>query len=187
MDRMDHIVAIKLEQPAETVGLMLIDGSLNPLFVNTTARQVISYALGKDRLSQSDLREAIRAKVVEIRDGYIQPAASLISGRRKYTCRALLLERGQWVENRAYFALIFERISRRRERLRRMVGQYGLTPREREIASLLTQGLTSKEIAERLNISPHTVKSYLNFLMRKLNVTTRSGIVGMLGSSDPAP
>ncbi len=65
-----------------------------------------------------------------------------------------------------------------------MVEQFRLTPREREIALLLTEGLTSKEIAQRLEISPYTVKGYLNFLMRKLGVTTRSGIVGILGNSN---
>ena len=62
-----------------------------------------------------------------------------------------------------------------------MVEQYGLTPREREVASLLVEGLTSKEIAQRMDISAHTVKGYLHFVMTKLGATTRSGIVGRLG------
>jgi DNA-binding CsgD family transcriptional regulator len=184
MARPDHITRTQLEQPADTVGLILIDTSLNPVYVNSTARHVISYALGKDQLSEADLREAIRTKAMEFTDGGVRSEATLISGRRKYACRTLTLERGQCAGKQAYYALIFERISRRHESLRRMVEQYGLTPREREIAFLLTEGLTSKEMAQRLNISPHTVKGYLNFLMRKLGVTTRSGIVGMLGSSN---
>ena len=171
-------------ETTDTVGLVLIDAWLNPVYVNSAARQVISHALGKDQLSKTDLREAIRAKVVEIQDGGVRVETTLISGRRKYACRTLRLEREQSVGKRAYYALVLERISRRHESLRRMVEQYGLTPREREIASLLAEGLTSKEIAQRLNISPYTVKGYLNFLMRKLGVTTRSGIVGMLGNSN---
>lgn len=184
MTRPNHITRSQLEQPADTVGLVLIDTSLNPVYVNSTARQVISYAVGKDQLSQTDLWAAIRTKVVEIKEGQLHSLAILISGRRKYACRALRLESGQSVREQARYALVLERISRRRESLRRMVEQYGLTPREREIALLLTEGLTSKEIAQRLNISPHTVKGYLNFLMRKVGVTTRSGIVGMLGNPD---
>jgi hypothetical protein len=115
MDSLDPIVAKKLEQPADTVGLMLIDASLNPVYVNSTARQVISYALGKDQLSQTDPREAIRSQVVEMQNGHVRSEATLISGRRKYHCRELLLEYRQSVEKRAYYALIFERISRRRE------------------------------------------------------------------------
>jgi len=185
MDRLNHSLRRQLT-PNDTVGLMLIDASLNPVYVNSTAQQVISYALGKDRLSQTELREAIHAKIVEIQDGHVRVETTLISGRRKYACRMLRLERGQAASKRAYCAVVFERISRRCESLRRMVEQYGLTPREREIASLLAEGLTSKEIAQRLNISSHKVKGYLNFLMRKLGVSTRSGIVGMFGGSNGA-
>ena len=44
----------------------------------------------------------------------------------------------------------------------------------------LMQGLTSKEIAQRMGISPYTVKTYVKLVMIKLGVTTRSGIVGKL-------
>lgn len=49
----------------------------------------------------------------------------------------------------------------------------GLTPREKEVLSLLTTGCTNKEIAEALFISEKTVKSHLNSIFRKLDVTRR--------------
>jgi len=48
-----------------------------------------------------------------------------------------------------------------------------LTPREKEILSILTTGCTNKEIAQALFISEKTVKSHLNSIFRKLNVTRR--------------
>jgi DNA-binding CsgD family transcriptional regulator len=42
----------------------------------------------------------------------------------------------------------------------------------------LLQGLTSKEIAARMSISPNTVKAFLRLVMVKMGVSTRSGIVG---------
>jgi DNA-binding CsgD family transcriptional regulator len=61
--------------------------------------------------------------------------------------------------------------------------KFGLTPREQETIQLLMEGLTSKEIAERMKISPSTVKSFLRLVMVKMSVSTRSGIVGkVLGS-----
>jgi len=48
-----------------------------------------------------------------------------------------------------------------------------LTPREKEILSILTTGCTNKEIAKALFISETTVKSHLNSIFRKLNVTRR--------------
>ncbi len=49
----------------------------------------------------------------------------------------------------------------------------GLTPREKEVLSLLTTGCTNKEIAKALFISEKTVKSHLNSIFRKLDVTRR--------------
>ena len=48
-----------------------------------------------------------------------------------------------------------------------------LTPREKEILSILTTGCTNKEIAKALFMSEKTVKSHLNSIFRKLNVTRR--------------
>ena len=49
-----------------------------------------------------------------------------------------------------------------------------LTEREREVLDLLAQGLTNKEIAEKLVITANTVKRHLKAVFEKLNVHTRS-------------
>lgn len=56
-------------------------------------------------------------------------------------------------------------------------GDYGLTPREREILQLLVDGLTMKEIARRLNLSYHTIGNHLRNIYHKLHVRSRSGAV----------
>ena len=56
--------------------------------------------------------------------------------------------------------------------------EYGLTGREKETMRLLLGGLTSKEIASRMRISPNTVKVFLRLIMLKMGVTTRAGIIG---------
>lgn len=48
-----------------------------------------------------------------------------------------------------------------------------LTHREREVLDLAAQGLTDKEIAERLTISLNTVKSHMRNVLSKLQVNTR--------------
>ncbi len=48
-----------------------------------------------------------------------------------------------------------------------------LTPREKEVLCILTTGCTNKEIAKALFISEKTVKSHLNSIFKKLNVTRR--------------
>lgn len=48
-----------------------------------------------------------------------------------------------------------------------------LTAKERQILSLLIRGLTNKEIASELSISPGTVNTHLDNIYRKLEVTNR--------------
>jgi len=52
-----------------------------------------------------------------------------------------------------------------------------LTHRELEVMQLLADGLTNKEIANRLGISDHTVKFHVNGILGKLGVETRTEAV----------
>ena len=54
------------------------------------------------------------------------------------------------------------------------------TAREREIAALLIDGLTSKQIGKRLGISPRTVDVYRARLMRKMGAATTPELVNKL-------
>lgn len=48
-----------------------------------------------------------------------------------------------------------------------------MTKREREVVELIGEGLSNKEIAQRLNIGAHTVKSHVRNVMEKLALHTR--------------
>lgn len=53
--------------------------------------------------------------------------------------------------------------------------QYILSPREREIVKEIESGMTYKSIAEKLNISPHTVHTHIKKIYDKLHVKNRRG------------
>jgi predicted ATPase/DNA-binding CsgD family transcriptional regulator len=53
-----------------------------------------------------------------------------------------------------------------------------LTPREREVAQLIVQGKSNAEIAEELVLSKRTVETHVSNILRKLDFTSRSQIVG---------
>jgi DNA-binding NarL/FixJ family response regulator len=48
-----------------------------------------------------------------------------------------------------------------------------MTRREREVIELIGEGLSNKEIAQRLNVAAHTVKSHVRNVMEKLALHTR--------------
>jgi DNA-binding NarL/FixJ family response regulator len=48
-----------------------------------------------------------------------------------------------------------------------------MTPREREVINLIAVGLANKEIATRLGVATHTVKSHVRNVMEKLTLHTR--------------
>lgn len=54
---------------------------------------------------------------------------------------------------------------------------HGLSPRQEEILKLLAQGHVPKEIAEKLDITVETVRSYLKLIYQKLHVRSRTEAV----------
>ena len=62
----------------------------------------------------------------------------------------------------------------------RAVGASRLTPREREIASLVAVGMSNKQIARTVNISDGTVKIHLYNAYHKLGVTNRTALATLL-------
>ncbi|KAF0194143.1 MAG: two-component response regulator [Bacillota bacterium] len=64
-----------------------------------------------------------------------------------------------------------------------------LTPRERSIVELVTQGMTNKEIAQHLFLSEGTVRNVLSVVMDKLNVKNRTQLglaaLGREGTANP--
>jgi len=51
---------------------------------------------------------------------------------------------------------------------------HDLTERERVVLALLVKGLNNTEIAEKLFVSPSTIKSHVSHILRKLDVTSRT-------------
>jgi two-component system, NarL family, response regulator DegU len=68
-----------------------------------------------------------------------------------------------------------------------------LTSREKEVLRLLTEGLTYKTVAEKLVISETTVKTHVNNIFQKLQVSDRTQAVlyalkfGLVDTSDKLP
>jgi HD-GYP domain-containing protein (c-di-GMP phosphodiesterase class II) len=76
---------------------------------------------------------------------------------------------------------------------RRRSGPAGLTTREIDVLRLLARGLTNKDIAVRLVISPKTVANHVEHIYTKVGASTRAAAAlfatqhGLLGDEEPVP
>ena len=56
----------------------------------------------------------------------------------------------------------------------RLQEEYGMTPREVEVALLLSEGLSNNALARQLGISPHTARHHTQRVLGKLGVHSRA-------------
>lgn len=167
-------------------GLVVVDASLKLLAFNSEALQILTFPEHPDKVARLDEWISIQIRT-RLLDG--QPltaanvAAELRSSRRTYICRSFPVSASNGSPQRKpSLAILMERRTNGTLKLAQICGQYGLTARELETVELLLQGLTSKEIAERMKISPNTVKAFIRLVMVKMSVSTRSGIIGKIVS-----
>jgi DNA-binding CsgD family transcriptional regulator len=62
-----------------------------------------------------------------------------------------------------------------------------LTPREREVAELVAQALSNREVAERLVLSERTVETHVRSILAKLGLRRRTDVVRRWTTGDSAP
>ncbi len=170
-------------------GFLLLDAGLNLIASNDPALQILCFPSEAERIKQPKvfLSDRVRNALIDHRH---QAGPSFVkefrSGKRRYICKSFQVDCNGRAPLQPAFAVLLERDAAAGSGLSEISEQFDLTQRERETVEFLMQGLTSKEIATRMNISPNTVKAFLRLVMVKMKVSTRSGIAGKIaGSSRP--
>jgi DNA-binding CsgD family transcriptional regulator len=169
-------------------GLVVVDLSLSVVESNVEAIQILTFPAPPEEIPQ--LEDWLTKRIQRgLRDRCSSAPFSLVeqfkSARRTYLCRPLPLHmngNGQ-VPNHPALVLLLERSTNGGVKLGEVCTRFNLTPREQETVKLLFEGLTSKEIAVRMNISPNTIRAFLRLVMVKMGVSTRSGILGKIAGS----
>ena len=173
---------VVMQKPTERAavspeGFLLLDSARNPIFVNQAAAKILLYPHEVEK--QRKLSDLLTAKISTLFSGQASGALAnkFQSGKRLYLCRSF---RANALSNsRPLVAVLLERVSAASISLTQVSERFHLTTREQEVLQYLSEGgLTTKEIAMRMGISPNTVKAFLRLIMLKMGVSTRSGIVG---------
>jgi DNA-binding CsgD family transcriptional regulator len=108
------------------------------------------------------------------------------SGQRRYVVRGLvLLGQKSETEQEANYLFLLDRICPEKINIPLIARQWQLSPREQDIVRLLLEDRSNKEIANILELSINTIKAYLKMLMRKLNASSRAGIVSCVLTKQP--
>lgn len=170
----------RVSLPECGVGFLLLDSSLNPLSFNAEAIQILGYADAPETVGRRDMRLArmIRATLLSRqRSGESSFVSEFRSGRRHYFCRTFRLDSDGQGMSLPSTAVLLERGPSGFVSLSRASRRFNLTQREQGVLEHLLQGLDSKAIANRMGISPNTVKAFLRLIMIKIGVSSRSAAV----------
>ena len=177
-------------------GLIVIDDSLCIVASNSEALQILAFPDRPENIQRLDvwLTNKIRVDLVD-RKSTSRVVGEFRSARRTYLCRSFSVDlRGRKTEPRAngsasskgLLIVMLERKGNEVVMVAELAERFGLSAREQETVQFLLEGFTSKEIAQRMKISPNTVKAFIRLVMVKMGVSTRSGIIGKIVGSRAA-
>ena len=79
----------------------------------------------------------------------------------------------------SYMLVLFE-VGTRRTMVLHRLDTYDLTPREREVAELVLEGLTNRAVADRLTLTEYTVETHVKRILTKVDVHTRAAFVARI-------
>jgi DNA-binding CsgD family transcriptional regulator len=170
------------------LGIILMDLSLRPLAFNRQARTILNYTAAPEMQEEQMLR--VPEEILEqIRRQKPTDSLALVThfraGRREYICQTQFMESCSECLPQLRVVLLLQRNSSAHETVHKIAAQFNLTEREGEALQGIAIGLSSKEVAGRMHISPNTVKAYLRLVMVKMGVTTRSAVVAKIIEQSP--
>jgi DNA-binding CsgD family transcriptional regulator len=163
-------------------GVLLCDLALHPIGSDSGAlsilRQHDEYAGGPDELPAlpHEIRDAIRRG----RSADSGSGTLLIRiGAHQYRCRFYFIESAHPAFSPAVVAVHLHTVAvtNSEDPVKRIVSIYRLTKREQEALRGIALGLTTKELADRMQVSPNTVKSFVRLITVKMGVSSRAEIM----------
>jgi len=150
---------------------------------------VIVWDLGQDPASALEhlaIMDTSGAPVVALVPHEADAAGAIAAGARGVLPRDIesgpllaalqAVAQGMVVVDPALVSALLPAADRHRDRISPALAE-DLTPRELEVLQLLADGLSNKQMAQRLGVSEHTVKFHVNAILSKLDAHSRTEAV----------
>ncbi len=174
-------------QKTPEVGMILMDLSLTMIAIDPGAATILNSKIrpGIQMESSACIPKEI-LEIIRTRPADLPVKMNLGMGQSEYTCRVYLVESVNGFLAHPLVAIHLERVSPLdvvppvSTAVMAVAAKYHLTERERQALLGISMGLSSKELADRMKISPNTVKVFLRLIMIKMGVATRGGIVARI-------
>lgn len=160
-------------------GFVLIDSTLHVIHCNSVALEIFGYpdmGRAQDKL-HSFILGTLGPLIRDAASRELNWVTEFVSGRRQYCCRAYSLAPGESAFSDQHIALVFERSASIMGGLPEISKRFSLSPRESQVLRLALRGCCNKEMANELELSPNTVKTFIRMVMVKMGVTTRARVV----------
>lgn len=166
------------------LGVVVLEETGKILYLNEEARSILLMLIHKKIASGKDpvlLNNTITKLLKESLGSLVAPRSTCVfspDNNSAYALRALPLQKPIDKGKSCIMVLIEGITVQHKFNLKEVQKRFTLTRRETEVTFCLTRGMTNKEIASALSLSPATVHGYIKQIMKKLRTTTRAGIVG---------
>ena len=179
-ERKDAQMAASARRSVLCEGLVILDEKFLPIALDGGAEAILEDLNENCDRSHGTARfpQELLNLLMNIQGEEQEKHLHLSTGEHEYSCQTFELK---WLTNAELprmLACHFKLDRSITDAVQQVGVDYNLTDREQEALIGVTMGLTSKELATRMDISPNTVKAFLRLIMVKMGVTTRAGIVG---------
>lgn len=165
-------------------GVILLDRTLQLLALDTGAAAILDIgeaSCGKPLDSgfgvTSELSSSLRSQFQTQTEAV---HAQVTAGGHEYSCHASVAKPYSPGLSEPLVVVHLRRELSVAEAVHNVGKEYHLTDREQEALIGISMGLSSKELAVRMKISPNTVKAFLRLIMVKMGVNSRAGMIGKL-------
>jgi DNA-binding NarL/FixJ family response regulator len=168
------------------ISVILTDLSLKPIALDRNAVAILGYPNHDGSDIRRQMLSMVPREVLEqIRHAASTDARSFVTtfGARgaEYVCRIYFMESYNQRGAEPIVAFLIERrLPDNHDSIYEVAAQFNLTERESVVLGWVSRGLTDKEVADKMNISPNTVKCFVRLIMIKMGVSTRTSIIAKI-------